>query len=279
MKFLNNYLFITDETIQELKEFDECRIKFKYGKGSSSKDYVNNRTEKRLNLNKPHPGYENTYFCETQKIYSELETFTLQKLRENNNFKCIKTNSITNNNSEFFWVLEKVKNINELVKQWYELKKLINEIHYNFYINIEEVIQVLSIAQEVEIETELEEEEEEEETENKIIDYNNYDNQTMTLKKSKFHLCKINNLEVSGMNYSRLLTKLLIDYKEQYNIENYKFINSLSQEELNNVVNNTYYHLYDNKYFRGVNANRALKLIKKLQQECSINLELKIKLA
>jgi hypothetical protein len=277
MKFLNNYLYITDKSLQELEEFNECRIEFKYGKGSSDKNFVNNRTERRLNLNKPHHGYEDTYFCENQKIYTDLEEYTKQKLRENNNFKCIKTNSITKKDSEFFWIIEKVLNKDELVKQWFNLKKIILEIHLNFYSNKEDVEKVLSIIENKEIMEELKEEESVEE-EKKIIDDTNYDKKTMSLKKSKIHLCKINN-EIMINKWGPLLTKIFQDYKEQYNIQNYSMIVTLSKEQLKNVKNNTFKHLYENKYYRGVDAPRAYDIIKKLQQECNINLELKIQLA
>jgi len=278
MKFLNNYLFFTDASVQELIEFNECRIKFKYGKGSSCKDYVNNRTEKRLNLNKPHPGYENTYFCENQKNYSELEDYTLQKLRENNDFKCIKTNSITNNNSEFFWIREKVINMNELKKQWYNLKKLINEIHYNFYTNTEEVEKILSIQEEEKEDFENTDMDINKE-EDKIIDYKDFDKNIMSLKGSKLIYYKLDNEKYENISYNKALKKIFIKYKNKYNIENYSMIKSLTQEELNNITNNTFNYIYDDKYYRLKDSYTVLRTINKLQQECNINLELKIKLA
>lgn len=274
MKNFNNYLYITDESIQELIEFNESRLKFKYGKGSSENYFKNNRTERRLNLNKPHPSYEKTYFCETQKEYTYKEIYVLNKLNNDNRFTNIKTDTITKKKSEFFWIKEKCKSKKHLLKIWYDLSNLIESYHYEYnllYIESGDINENIINQKENIEEEDINNEDINDEEKNKKIKFDEINEKTMTVTGSTIN-GKFDNRIIKSWNS---LYFILVDYI-------YTKICNYNLEELNKIVKSTVYDnnsdnlskkkVFDNNiYMYNVDAETSFKYAKYFKKLYNFN--------
>jgi len=274
MKNLNNYLYITDKTIQQLQLLNKVTVIFKYGKGRSVKHDINKRTECRLNLNKPHPGYEKTYFCETQKEYTMIENYVLNKLRNDDRYICIKTDTITQRNSEFFWIKEECTSKKQIDRLWFELSNTIEKLHYEFKTKEE--------GEENEIENEIESENEEsieidsnsddEETNDKVINFNDYDSKTMSLVGSKISGL-LNSRKIHNWNH---LNNIIASYVYEQCNKNLDDANSKLKITLhaNNEIKQRLVKNIDYDFYHyGVNAEYAYKNAQYVQQLYNLNFD------
>lgn len=204
-KYFNNYLYITDQSIDEFNNFGKVRLKMKYGRGTSHKEYRNSRTEQRLNCNAPSSGFETVYNCKNHKDYIDREIYTLKCLKKKYIFT---KDTQTGNNHEFFYSLEEVHSLKEIYSIWHEVQLDVITIHNEFN-KIEEIIEEDGRIEEEFEKLQFEEElsEEEEEKGNTIIDYTEYNSQTMSLKWAKIDKCEFN--EIKCFTLTDLLSQIV----------------------------------------------------------------------
>ena len=279
MKYFNNYLYFTDVSVQYFDNFGPHRLIFKYGKGSSKLFNKNNRTEKRLNLNKPHPRFEKTYFFQTQKECIEIEDFTLKMLMKNKRYINIK-NTRTQKSSEFFWVEEICKTNEDKYKIWYELSNFIEKIHYD-YIKIdtennERNKKELFETDDEDMFTDDEDMFTDDEDIDDLIDYKDFDNKKHTLIGSKIE-SKFNNKIYS--DYMNLLKNIFLYLHDHHN-DYFKSLIYIKKytEELKAKKN--YYEIINDYCSYHMNADNSFKIICKIIRENNLEniFEMKIKL-
>jgi len=276
-KYLNNYLYITDQSIDEFNNFGKVRLKMKYGRGTSHKEYRNTRTEQRLNCNAPHSDFETLYRCKNHKIYTDKEKYTLTHLKKKYKFA---KDLQTGNDHEFFYSLEEVHSLKEINSIWLQVQLDVITIHNKFdNLQFEEIIEEIEESGE----ESGEETESEEENVNNIVDYTKYD-ATMSLSGAQIISSKFD-----GNYYDKPKHLLSEIVKYCY----YKDIN-LNINEGNKLIGGDYYKerkkqkkasnqkwnykeiITDELYLLGMNSEANFKEIIKLQKMVKFPLELKI---
>lgn len=266
VKRYNNYCYLTEVSVQSILTGWGGPLLFKYGKGSSHKEDINERTEKRYNLNKPHEKYEIMIFCESQRDYHEREQYILSKLKNITDYHQI-------NNSEFFAILN-IKTEREIINSWYNLRKHIDDFNkeYDLY-SLENNIKEDISEEDEDIDEDMEDNQENIEDGEQIINFYDYNPNIHSLEFSEIKKCTINNIECK--NYSQLLRQVMID---MYNFDK-EFLKRETKIHTENKKSTKY--IADNFYYYNKSATSNVSFLKKIikhYEENGVNYPVELKI-